>query len=175
MVKQLILAVGMLAAAGNGDARTAEGESPLAGTWAMDSAYEVLADGRRVTNYGEHPLGLLIVDESGRYSLQIFRRDRPAFAAGDKTRGTPDEFRTAVLGSSTHFGRIRVDAAAKQLVFEIEGASFPNWEGRRQVRDYTLQDGLLRYAVPASASGNGTTAYSIWRRVAKVEKGDGAG
>lgn len=171
MVKQLILAAGMAAAAGSGDAHV--GDRPgLAGTWVMDSAYEILADGQRVTNYGEHPLGLLIIDPAGRYSLQIFRRDRPAFATGDKARGTSEEFRAAVLGSSTHFGRVRIDAAAKQLIFDIEGASFPNWEGRRQVRDYALQDGLLRYAVPASASGNGTTAYSIWRR---VEQGGGDG
>ncbi|HWU94498.1 MAG TPA: lipocalin-like domain-containing protein, partial [Sphingomonas sp.] len=90
----------------------------------------------------------------------------------DKARGTPEEFRAAALGSSTHFGRVRIDAAAKQLIFDIEGASFPNWEGRRQVRDYTLQDGLLHYAVPASASGNGTTAHSIWRR-AEQSGGDG--
>lgn len=165
MVKQLIVAAGMLAAAGNGDARIADQASGLAGTWVMDSAYEVLADGRRTTNYGAHPLGLLIIDKAGRYSLQIFRRDRPAFAAGDKARGTAEEFRAAALGSSTHFGRLRIDTAARQLTFDIEGASFPNWEGRRQVRDYVLQDGLLRYAVPASASGNGTTAYSIWRRL----------
>jgi hypothetical protein len=43
-------------------------------------------------------------------------------------------------------------------------ASFPNWEGKRQVRDYEYTDVLLTYAVPASASGNGTIAYSIWRR-----------
>lgn len=165
MVKQLILAAGMLAAAGNGDAHVAAKTPDLAGTWVMDSAYEVLADGQRTTNYGAHPLGLLIIDKAGRYSLQIFRRDRPTFAAGDKARGTAEEFRAAALGSSTHFGRLRIDAAARQLTFDIEGASFPNWEGRRQVRDYVLQDGLLRYAVPASASGNGTTAYSIWRRL----------
>lgn len=171
MVKEIILAAGM-AAAGSGDTGAGDETASLAGTWVMDSAYEILADGKRVTNYGEHPLGLLIVDDAGHYSLQIFRRDRPAFAAGDKPHGTPEEFRAAVLGSSTHFGRLRIDAAAKQLIFDIEGASFPNWEGRRQVRDYVLEKGLLRYAVPASASGNGTTAYSIWRR---VEQGDGDG
>lgn len=171
MLKQIILAAGILAA-GSGDSGAGDDAVSLAGTWMMDSAYEILADGRRVTNYGEHPLGLLIVDKAGRYSLQIFRRDRPTFAAGDKGRGTPDELRAAVAGSSTHFGRLRIDAAAKQLIFDIEGASFPNWEGRRQVRDYILEKGLLRYAVPASASGNGTTAYSIWRR---IEQGDGDG
>lgn len=172
MVKQLIVAAGMVAVAGSGDAHTVDEVPELAGTWVMDSAYEILADGKRITNYGEHPLGLLIVDKAGRYSLQIFRRDRPAFAAGDKVHGTPEEFRAAALGSSTHFGRVRIDAAAKQLIFQIEGASFPNWEGRQQVRNYAYRDGLLSYAVPASASGNGTTAYSIWRR---AEQGDGDG
>jgi len=137
----------------------------LEGTWVMDSAYEILADGRRVTNYGERPYGLMMVDRDGRYSIQIFRPGRPKFASGDKTRGEPDEYREAVLGSSTHFGRIAADLSSGKLVFDVETASYPNWEGKQQVRDYVFKDGLLTYQVPANASGNGTTAYSIWRRV----------
>ncbi|MES1202012.1 MAG: lipocalin-like domain-containing protein [Pseudomonadota bacterium] len=136
----------------------------LEGTWEMAQAYEILASGERVTNYGEHPAGLLMVDAAGRYTLQIFRRDRPRFAAGDKTRGTAEEYRQAVLGSSTHFGRVSIDAAKRQLAFDVEWASFPNWEGRQQVRDFSYADGLLTYQVPASASGNGTIAYSVWRK-----------
>jgi hypothetical protein len=138
----------------------------LAGTWVMDSAYEILKDGARVTNYGEHPTGLLMVDRDGRYSLQIFRRARPQFAAGDKPHGTAEEMREAVLGSSTHFGRVQVDAAQGKLMFDVESASFPNWEGKRQVRDFKYADGVLTYQVPATASGNGTTSWSIWRRLA---------
>jgi len=33
------------------------------------------------------------------------------------------------------------------------------------VREYTYSGGVLSYAVPASASGNGTIAYSVWRKV----------
>ena len=139
----------------------------LRGTWVMDSAYEVLADGTRTTNYGEHPSGLMMIDPSGRYSIQIFRRDRLAFQSGDKTRGEPGEYRSAVLGSSTHFGRVEVDEPHHRLVFDVEAASFPNWEGKRQVREFTYRDRVLTYAVPASASGNGTTAYSVWRRAAE--------
>jgi hypothetical protein len=139
----------------------------LQGTWEMDSAYEILADGTRVTNYGEHPAGLLMVDHGGRYTLQIFRRARPKFASGDKTSGTSEEYREAVLGSSTHFGRARVDAAQGKLMFDVEAASYPNWEGKQQIRDYTYENGLLTYQVPASASGNGTIAYSIWRKVSQ--------
>ncbi|MDB5710999.1 MAG: lipocalin-like domain protein [Sphingomonas bacterium] len=138
----------------------------LEGTWVMDSAYEIHPDGTRSTNYGEHPLGLLNVDSAGRYNLQIFKAGRSAFASGDKTRGTPDEYRQAVLGSSTHFGSVAIDRAKHQLVFDVRAASFPNWEGKRQLRDYTFKDGVLSYAVPAGASGNGVVAYSVWRRVA---------
>jgi hypothetical protein len=142
-------------------------ESPalsIEGTWVMKAAYEITADGKRTTNYGEHPAGLLIVDKQGRYSLQIFRPDRPKFAAGVKAQGTPEELRAAVMGSSTHTGYVEVDATRAKLIFKIEASSFPNWEGTRQVRDYTFENGTLTYSVPASASGNGTVAYSIWQR-----------
>lgn len=157
----LIAALVMAGAAGTGQADELRS---LQGTWVMDSAYETHPDGSRTTNYGEHPLGLMTVDAAGRYSIQIFRPGRPAFVSGDKARGTAEEYRQAVVGSSTHFGRITVDSARHQLTFLIEGASFPNWEGRQQVRDYAFKDGLLSWAVPASASSSGVIAYSLWRR-----------
>ena len=137
----------------------------LEGSWKMESAYEILANGTRVTNYGEHPNGLMLVDRDGRYSIQIFRPDRPKFQSGDKTHGEPEEYRAAVLGSSTHFGRVKVDPLKQQLIFEVDAASFPNWEGKQQLRNYSYSAGVLTYAVPASASGNGTTAWSVWRRL----------
>ena len=137
----------------------------LEGTWVMTAAYEILADGTRTTNYGEHPNGLLMVDKVGRYSIQIFRPDRPKFASGDKKKGTPEEYAEAVLSSSTHTGRVVVDPIRGKLIFNIESASYPNWEGTRQVRDYTFKDGTLTYSVPANASGDGTIAYSVWQRV----------
>src|SRR3569623_2872169 len=100
------------------------------GTWVMDSAYEILPDGTRTTIYGEHPLGLLNVDSAGRYNLQIFKMGRPTFVGGDKTHGTPDEFRQAVLGSSAPFGTVAIDRVKHQLVFDEKAASFPNWEGK---------------------------------------------
>jgi Lipocalin-like domain len=137
---------------------------PITGTWVMQAAYEILVDGTRTTNYGEHPKGLMIVDPNGRYSLQIFRPDRPKFVLGVKAQGTPEEFRAASLGSSTHFGRIVVDQTERNLTFMIEASSYPNWEGTEQVREFSFANDTLTYAVPASASGNGTIAYSVWSR-----------
>ena len=158
----LAAAAALMAAAPAG---AAEQPLTLSGTWVMEAAYENRADGSWTTNYGARPAGLMMVDGSGRYSIQIFRRDRPPFRSGDKTKGEADEYRAAVLGSSTHFGRVRVDAQKHQLLFDVEASSFPNLEGKRQVRDFTYGAGVLSYAVPASASGNGTVAYSVWRKV----------
>ncbi|WP_208932653.1 lipocalin-like domain-containing protein [Rheinheimera sp. F8] len=137
---------------------------PLVGSWQMDSAWETLADGRRVTTYTEHPDGLLLIDANGRYSLQIFHPKRKKFA-GSKASASAEEFKDAVIGSSTHFGTISLDPTAQQLVFHIEAASYPNWNHTTQVRDFTLKNNVLSYAVPAAASGNGTIAYSVWRRL----------
>ena len=142
----------------------AQSASSLAGTWTLVTAYELKTDGSRTQNYGADAKGILMIDEAGRYSLQIFRPGRPRFAAGDKTKGTPDEYQQAVLGSSTHAGRLRLDPAQGLIIFQIELASFPNWEGTEQRRVYTMAGYTLTYKVPAAASGNGTVAVSQWKR-----------
>jgi hypothetical protein len=145
--------------------RAVEGQQPcpLAGTWTLVAADKELPDGRRAPDYGTAPTGLLSIDAKGRYSLQIFKRERPLFASGDKPTGTAAEFREAVLGSSTHFGSIEVDAGAGVLVFKIEDASFPNWKGTEQKRTYTLTEDVLAYRVPPRPDGS--IPISVWRRL----------
>jgi hypothetical protein len=66
-----------------------------------------------------------------------------------------------VLGSSTHYGTIALEGG--QLVFHIEGASFPNWEGTVQRRSFELHGDELRYRVPARPDGG--IPISVWRRM----------
>ncbi|MEO8277429.1 MAG: lipocalin-like domain-containing protein [Thermoanaerobaculia bacterium] len=140
----------------------------LAGTWVLEAADDLHPDGTRTPGYGLHPQGLLLIDPDGRYSLQIFRDDRPKFAAGDKRKGTPEEFSAAVLGMSSHIGRLSLDSAAGIVTFQIEAASFPNWDATEQKRHYTLEGDRFSYQVPAnaaSAGGSGNIPISVWRRV----------
>ena len=137
--------------------------SPLAGTWTLVAADVVHADGKRDRDYGAAPKGLLLIDDEGHYSLQIFKAERPRFASGDKATATEAEFKAAVLGSSTHFGEISVDQAASTLTFKIDAASFPNWEGAAQTRRYELKGDELSYRVPPRP--NGDVPISVWRRV----------
>jgi hypothetical protein len=135
----------------------------LAGTWSLVAADVEHTDGTRARDYGAAPKGLLMIDAQGRYSLQIFKAERPRFASGDKPTGTPAEFEAALMGSSTHFGTISIDPAGGTLTFHIEKASFPNWEGAAQQRSYRLEGDELSYRVPPRPDGN--TPISIWRRL----------
>jgi hypothetical protein len=136
---------------------------PLQGTWTLVAADKILPGGARARDYGEHPRGRLVVDAQGRYSLQIFKSERVRFATDSKADGSTDEFKSAVMGSSTHYGTVTIDAKAGQLVFSIEGSSFPNWEGTVQRRRYTLEGGELSYQVPPRADGS--IPVSVWRRL----------
>lgn len=136
---------------------------PLQGTWTLVAADKELKDGTTTRDYGDKPKGRLVVDAQGRYSLQIFKSERVPFATDNKADGSADEFKSAVMGSSTHYGTMAIDEKAAVLVFSIEGASFPNWEGTTQRRQYTLDGAELRYKVPPRADGS--IPVSVWRRI----------
>jgi hypothetical protein len=151
-----------LAWASGAGAADARGDVSLAGTWTLVAADVLHPDGTRSHDYGDAPKGLLLIDRTGHYSLQIFRTDRPRFANPDKARASAQEYRTAVLGASTHYGTITVEPDRRQLVFHIEGASFPNWEGQQQTRAFELRGDTLSYRVPPRPDGD--VPVSVWRR-----------
>lgn len=154
----LMLTVGALAPQASRAA-----EPSLAGTWTLTAADRLYPDGTRTRDYGDHPKGRLIIDDQGRYSLQIFSGERLKVASGDKASATPAEYASAAMGASTHYGTVTVDPAAHLLVFRIQGASFPNWEGSEQRRKYALTADTLGYQVPTPRADGGVP-ISEWRR-----------
>lgn len=145
------------------DAQMPASPFPLQGTWTLVAADKLLPDGETARDYGERPKGRLVVDGKGRYSLQIFKSERLRFASDSKADGSVDEFRSAVMGSSTHYGTMTIEPGAGLLVFAIEGSSFPNWEGTIQKRQYRFDGAELRYQVPPRADGS--IPISVWRRL----------
>ena len=69
-------------------------------------------------------------DENGRYTLILLRPDLPPFGSNNRTAGTPEENRAVVQGSIAHFGTYAVEGDT--LVFRVEAATFPNWNGAEQ-------------------------------------------
>jgi hypothetical protein len=127
------------------------------------AADKILPGGEVARDYGDAPKGRLIVDDQGRYSLQIFKSERLRFATDSKANGSADEFKSAVVGSSTHYGMVTIDYKQNLLVFSIEGSSFPNWEGTVQKRQYKIDGQELSYQVPPRADGS--IPISVWRRL----------
>jgi hypothetical protein len=162
VVSAVLASASVLAGARSAGPTRPAAPASLAGTWVLSAADDLRPDGTRVQAYGSNPRGLLFLGDDGRYALQIFRSDRPRFTSGDKRRGTPQEYEAAVLGMSTHFGRYVVDATGGTITFQIELASFPNWEGTEQKRPYTLSGDELSYRV--TATPDGTVPISVWRR-----------
>lgn len=160
-MKKIALAAALLAATAL--ARAEDKVPTLAGTWILVAADVMHPDGKRTSDYGAAPQGLLMVDSDGRYSLQIFHSDRPRFAAGDRKKGTPEEYSAAVLGSSTHFGHVALDPAAGLVIFRIESASFPNSEGTEERRPYMLSGDELSYRTKPRPDGD--VPISVWKRV----------
>jgi hypothetical protein len=146
-------------------AHSAQSETPvqLAGTWTLVAADVKHPDGSQAHDYGADPEGSLMIDDAGRYSLQIFKSERTSFANADKGNGTTADYKTAVMGSSTHYGTISVDPADMTLTFHIQDSSFPNWKGESQKRKFTLTGSELSYfGVPRP---NGDVPISIWKRI----------
>ncbi|QCP54515.1 lipocalin-like domain-containing protein [Trinickia violacea] len=144
----------------------ADGETvlpSLVGTWTLVAADVQHPDGSRTSDYGAAPKGLLIIDTQGHYSVQIFKAERPKFASGDRSKGTPEEYKAASLGSSTHFGTVSVDPDGGTLTFHIQNASFPNLEGATDKRSYELKNGQLSYRV--APRPNGDVPISVWQRM----------
>src|SRR5579859_2939901 len=89
----------------------------IVGSWILVECDNISPDGTRVHLYGDDPQGLLILQQDGRYAMHIVRRDRPKFAAGDKAKGTPEEYRAAALGYNAHYGRYKFDLPAQTVEF----------------------------------------------------------
>jgi hypothetical protein len=153
----------MLAGLSTSDAAEPVRDFPLQGTWTLVAADKLLPGGALARDYGEAPKGRLIVDDQGRYSLQIFKSERLRFAGVGKADGSADEFKSAVVGGSTHYGLLTIDDKNHLLVFSIEGSSFPNWEGTVQKRQYVIDGQELRYQVPPRPDGS--IPISVWRRL----------
>jgi polyisoprenoid-binding protein YceI len=80
--------------------------------------------------------------------------------SGNRSSGTADENNAVVAGSLAHFGRYVVDEADKSFTFQVDRATFPNWEGKNTKRSFVITGDELRFTDPhASAGGVATTIF----------------
>lgn len=141
-------------------------QEKLVGSWSLVSIDNIYPDNSKIHPYGENPKGLLIFDDKGNYAIQILKRIRENIATGDKNKCTPEENASIVQGSNSHFGKYEIDKEKKIIVFKIESASFPNWEGTTQKRSYICTENEIKYVVTnTTQGGQSVIAEVVWRKL----------
>ena len=156
----VVATTALLSASATVNAETQKDPS-FAGTWTLVAADVEKSDGTRVHEYGEHPKGQMMVDEKGRYSIQIYDPGLANFAAKE-SEPTPKEYHDALEAASTHFGKISVDWAKHVLRIAIDGALYPNLRGSTQMRSFEFDGDVLTYRIPRTPEG--IVRISAWRR-----------
>lgn len=109
----------------------------IVGSWSLLIDDSVKDDGTHQPNFGPNPEGMVIFSADGHFSLAITRVGRPKFAANNRGKGTPDEYKAAMSGANNFFGTYTVDEPNKTLTMRISGATYPNLEGTTQKRTIT--------------------------------------
>jgi hypothetical protein len=133
----------------------------IAGMYTLVSAI-VEQGGNKIETYGSGATGALSLDASGRYVQVFTAADIPKFASNNRMTGTAEENKAVVAKSFAQFGTYSVSAVDKTIVFNVESATFANWNGSVRRVNFTLSGDELTYVV-SSASGGGTATVT-WRR-----------
>jgi Lipocalin-like domain len=140
----------------------AQSASDVVGTWTLVSSVTE-KDGVKTDQFGAGAKGMMILDADGHFMLTIIGPDLPRFASNNRASGTPDENKAVVSKSISMMGTFSVNSSDKTLIFKVDSATFPNWNGTEQKR--LLASGNkdeLKYITPTASSGGVATV--TWQR-----------
>jgi hypothetical protein len=129
----------------------------LVGTWTLVSCAPP-------TPICANPSGSQIYDANGRYIFVIAARGRPKATTGptgaiNRADLSPEEYKAVAQGVAAQFGTWSVNEADKTETDHIEGAFFPNNEGRDVKNSISITGDELK-PVGGAVAG---TAFT-WRR-----------
>ena len=138
-------------------------EKQIQGTWTLVSIF-VEKDGEKIDAFGANPRGSMILTPNGRFSIIIMKASLPKFAANNRVKGTAEENQVVIQGSVSYFGGYKIESAKEQTVsLNIEGSTFPNWDGEVQKRVMTVTGDEMKVTNPTA--GIGGTSNLVWKRI----------
>lgn len=130
----------------------------LIGDWRLISQIERNASGEEHFPRGEHPVGLLIYEASGRMAVQLMRRE----PSGDLL-----DFSTALRQYLGYYGRYSVDTEHQIVTHHLEACSYLAWVGTDQARQFAISEDS-RYLTLTSTLQVGeetVTRTLVWERI----------
>jgi hypothetical protein len=134
----------------------------LLGTWTIVSD-TIDQGGTKVEPFGPTPKGTMIFASNGQFAIVITRPDVGKFASNNRSTGTPEENKAAVLGGIGYFGTYTVSEPDKTVNLHLDGSTYPNWAGMDQKRVMDLKGDDLTVTNPTSSMGG--AAVLVWKRV----------
>lgn len=138
--------------------------NPLVGAWTLVSQETTTPDGKTSPVFGASPAGMAVFSADGHVSVMTRAKSLPKYASDNRMLGTADEYKATAQGSNAYFGTYAMDEGGKVMTFKIEGATFPNWDGQEQKREFTLQGDTLTYKNTTGSRGPGTTTL-VWKKL----------
>jgi hypothetical protein len=147
--------------------KLSENTPPVVGAWKLISFEIRRADGEVTYPFGQNAQGSIIYTDSGRFSGQVMRPDRPRFVSGDQLKGTAEEIRANYEGFISYYGSYEFDAQNGFVIHHVEGSLFPNWEGGPQKRFFELKGNQLELSTPPTLWGGGgeIVGVLVWERI----------
>jgi hypothetical protein len=134
----------------------------LVGSWILVSL--TAGDGAKQTMpYGPNPKGTMMVDANGRFSITVVRSDLPRFASDNRMTGTPEENMAIVQGCIAYFGTYSIDEATHVITVNVEGSTFPNFDGGTQTRILSFNRDEMTYLNPTPSMGGGIAKVTYRR------------
>jgi Lipocalin-like domain len=134
----------------------------LVGSWILVS---LTAGGgaKQTLPYGANPKGTMMVDANGRFSITVVRSDLPRFASDNRMTGTAEENMAIVQGCIAYFGTYSIDEATHVITVNVEGSTFPNFDGGTQTRILSFNGDEMTYLNPTPSMGGGTAKVTYRR------------
>jgi hypothetical protein len=148
--------LGLALSASNAFAQQKPLKEQMVGTWTLVSLVEQHQDGRKEEKpFGPNLKGQLMLDQNGRFSLQLIG-ERPK-AAGDP--------RTPVGPAVAYFGTYSVGEGDNSLTYHVERATITAFEGSDQKATVTIKGDDMSYVRSPIQSPTGPFVPTLtWRR-----------
>jgi hypothetical protein len=161
MAAIVLLSMGLAQLTSDAAAQQKTPKDGLVGAWKFVASTSQRDDGS--ATWGPNPKGSLIFTDSGRFSLQIMRSDRPKYKSNTRMRGSLIENQATTRGTLSYFGTYAVNEQDRTLTFHIESSSFPNLNDTDQKRTLTFSGDDLKLENSAPRRGSGST-LQVWER-----------
>ena len=135
----------------------------VVGSWNLISGY-LDNHGKRLDILGPHPGGMVIFTEDLHFMVIVHNPDIPKFASGDRSSGTPEEYKTAVTNSLGVYGTYTVDENGDFLEQHVIGSTFQNMNGSSRGRNELTEKVEGNRMSETLKIADGITVNLVWQR-----------